>query len=288
MQMTRHTGHNFAFWFWKYFKKRVFFPNSFTNQSVFWHTGVKGHIQSYMQPEPYLKGIFTCFSLSSNAFSSSDARTIPLSVWFSCKGVGNALNGRRLKTHTKKYQQKERVCKETNSPPEQFLQWLPTGHLQMFSRSQGGFFSCYLVGTDCKENKTKQFCFHYPQLGCKQHNDIRILLSLFREVNPFVKTYYENSKISIYWKGWTASKWHISDLLLLTILISEQILRNGFEKTASFLSYTGGFHFLQALLRTIINREAWSTDMCLFLWTALLRPLAGPRTTTAESAHCCP
>lgn len=83
-------------------------------------------------------------------------------------------------------------------------------------------------------------------------------------------------------------KWCISDLLLLTILISEQILRNDFEKTASFLSYTGGLHFLQALLRSIINREAWSTDMCLFLWTALLRPLAGPRTTTADSAHCCP
>lgn len=56
---------------------------------------VKGHIQSY---EPYLKGIFTCFSFSSNAFSSSDARTIPLSVWFSCKSVGNALNGKGLKT----------------------------------------------------------------------------------------------------------------------------------------------------------------------------------------------
>lgn len=37
------------------------------------------------------------------------------------------------------------------------------------------------------------------------------------------------------------SKWHISDLLLLTILISDQILRNDFEKTASFLSYTEGF-----------------------------------------------
>lgn len=83
-------------------------------------------------------------------------------------------------------------------------------------------------------------------------------------------------------------KWHVSDLLLLTILISEQILRNGFEKTAPFLSYTGGLHFLQASLRSIINRGAWSTDMCLFLWTALLRPLAGPRTTTADSADCRP
>lgn len=52
----------------------------------------KGHIQSYLQPEPYLKGIFTSLSLSSSVFSSSDARTIPLSVWFSCKGVKNALN----------------------------------------------------------------------------------------------------------------------------------------------------------------------------------------------------
>lgn len=61
------------------------------------------------------------------------------------------------------------------------------------------------------------------------------------------------------------SKWHISELLLLTILISEQILRNGFEKTASFLIYTGGLNFLQALLRTIINREAWSKNVSLSL-----------------------
>lgn len=95
-------GHNFAFCFWKYFKKRFCLPNNFTNPSVFWHTAVKGHTQSYVQPKPYLKGIFTCFSFSSSAFSSSDARTIPLSVWFSCKGVGNALNAKRLKTYTQK------------------------------------------------------------------------------------------------------------------------------------------------------------------------------------------
>lgn len=49
----------------------------------------------------------------------------------------------------KRHQQKEKTYKQqTNSPPEQLLQWLPMGHLQMFSHSQGGFFFCYLVGTD--------------------------------------------------------------------------------------------------------------------------------------------
>lgn len=98
----------------------------------------------------------------------------------------------------------------------------------------------------------------------------------------------QTSKYPFIEKDVQPRKWHVSDLLLLTTLISEQILRNGFEKTAPFLSYIGGFCFLQALLRSIINRGAWSTDMCLFLWTALLRPLAGARTTTADSADCSP
>lgn len=98
----------------------------------------------------------------------------------------------------------------------------------------------------------------------------------------------QTSKYPFIEKDEPPAKWHVSDLLLPTTLISEQILRNGFEKTAPFLSYTGGLRFLQALLRSIINRGAWSTDVCLFLWTALLRPLAGPRTTTADSADCRP
>lgn len=97
----------------------------------------------------------------------------------------------------------------------------------------------------------------------------------------------QTSKYPFIEKDEQPGKWHVSDLLLLTALISEQILRNGFEKTAPFLSYTEGLHFLQASLRSTINRGAWTTDMCLFLWTALLRPLAGPRTTTADSADCC-
>lgn len=115
--------------------------------------------------------------------------------------------------------------------------------------------------------------------------------------NPFISTeklillskhIMQTSKYPFIEKDVQPRKWHVSDLLLLTTLISEQILRNGFEKTAPFLSYIGGFCFLQALLRSIINRGAWSTDMCLFLWTALLRPLAGARTTTADSADCSP
>lgn len=161
------------------------------------------------------------------------------------------------------------------------------GHLQMFSHSQGGFFSCYLVGTDWKENK-KYFVSTFHNLAA---NSTMISESFYLSTEKLIllsKHIMRTSKYPFIEKDEQARKWHVSDLLLLTILISEQILRNSLEKTASFLSYTGGLHFLQASLRSIINRGAWSSGMCLFLWTALLRPLAGPRTTTADSADCCP
>jgi len=43
-----------------------------------------------------------------------------------------------------------------------------------------------------------------------------------------------------------------------------------------------GFASRELLLRNITNRGAQSTGVRLFPWTALLRALAGPRTTTAD------
>lgn len=152
-----------------------------------------------MQPKPYLKGIFTCFSLSSNAFSSSDARTIPLSVWFSCKGVGNALNGKILKPPKIKSINRRRVCinRQTHLL-NNFYSGYQWDVFKCFHARGAAFSLATLSVLTAKKTQQKNHCVHYPQLGCKQHNDIRILLSLFREVHPFVKTYYANFKISIY------------------------------------------------------------------------------------------
>lgn len=242
-----------------------------------------------MQPEPYLKGIFTCFSLSSNAFSSSDARTIPLSVWFSCKGVGNVLNGKRLKTPTKKKIKRRKVCinRQTHLL-NNFYSGYQWDIFKCFHACRAAFSLATLSVLTAKKTKQKNFVSTIHNLAA---NSTMISESFYLSSENLIllsKHIMQTPKYLFIERDEQPRKWHISDLLLLTILISEQILRNGFEKTASFLSYTGGLHFLQALLRTIINSKAWSTDMCLFLWTAHLRPLAGPRTTTAESAHCCP
>lgn len=162
------------------------------------------------------------------------------------------------------------------------------GHLQTFSHSQVGFFFCYLVGIDWKENKNKNLVSSIHNLAA---NSTMISESFYLPTEKFIlvsKHIMQTSKYPFIETDEPPRKWQVSDLLLLTTLISEQILRNSFEKTAPFLNYAGGLHFLQALLRSIINRGAWSKGMCLFLWAELQRPLAGPRTTTADSADCRP
>lgn len=158
------------------------------------------------------------------------------------------------------------------------------GYLQKFSHSQVGFFFCYLVGTDWKENKNNHFVSTIHNLA---ENSTVISESFYLSTEKLIllsKHVLQTSKYPFIEKDKLPNKWQVSDLLLLTTLISEQILRNRFEKTAPFLSYAGGLHFLQALLRSIINRGAWNKDMCLFLWVELLGPLPGLRTTTADSA----
>jgi len=158
------------------------------------------------------------------------------------------------------------------------------GYLQTFSHSQVGFSFCYLVGTDWKENKNNCFASIIHNWA---ENSTVILESFYLSTEKLIllsQHIMQTSKYPFIEKDKLPNKWQVSDLLLLTTLISEQILRNSFEKTAPFLNYAGGLHFLQALLRSIINRGAWNTDMCLFLRVELLGPLPGPRTTTADSA----
>lgn len=100
MQMTRRTINNFSLCGFKKNSKKSFCILIKYQCSELLQE--KYHIQSYLQPGPYLKGILTCLSCSSSVFSSSDARTIPLSVWFSCKSGKNALNGKGLKKKKRK------------------------------------------------------------------------------------------------------------------------------------------------------------------------------------------